>query len=419
MAAFSSLWRIRRACAVVLLVGTVACSGDGASTPLTSELPSTSTPSAPTTGATTSSDEPTTVPVATTSTTSTTAATTTSAPATTTSTTVPGGLPTDPDLLAGTRVLCSFFGTAVPDDVVDRVERGLAAGILVYQANLARRDEAVEIAAAVQAAAANSPSGLPAIVAVDQEGGQVLRIPGPPSMNAERMGQRPPEEIRAEGEATAALLLDWGINLDLAPVADIARPGTLLDIQNRTYSTDPAVAATAVEAFVVGLRDGGVASTLKHFPGLGATDANPDKFVATVDVDLDTFWAVDAPPFAAGIAAGAELVMMSSAVHPAFDSVPAVLSTPIVDDLLRDTFGFDAVVMSDAVGTPSLAPYGSVEETVLAASTAGVDLFITGDPALCVDVQGVLADGVRSGTIPLVDAQASYTRLAQLRAGLR
>lgn len=328
-------------------------------------------------------------------------------------------LPTDADLLAGARVLCAFEGATAPQHVLTAVGEGRAAGVLLFAANLASQVDAVAGAEAVQAAAGLAPLGLPAIVAVDQEGGRVARLPGPPSASAEELGGLPAPRIQQEGRDTAANLLAWGVNVDLAPVADVARAGTFLDAQDRSFGSNPNVVAGAVRAFVAGLHDGGVAATLKHFPGLGAADANTDRAAARVDIDADTWWAIDAVPFIAGVDVGADLVMLSSAVYRAFDTVPAVLSPAVVGGLLRGDLGFDRVVISDALGTPALTPFGTLAETALAAATAGVDLFISNDPDACGDVQRALADAIRSGALSLQDAQASYRRLAALRANLR
>src|SRR5207342_570563 len=187
-----------------------------------------------------------------------------------------------------------------------------------------------------------SPVALPAIVATDQEGGVVTRIPGPPSGSAAAMGARPAADVEAEGRATADLLLRWGVNTDLAPVADVARPGTFEARARRSFSGDPAVAAGGVTAFVAGLGAGGVAATLKHFPGLGAASANTDHADGVVDVP-----AADLVPFRAGIGAGAQLVMVASAAYPALSPGLALTSSTIVDGLLRGLLGFRGVVISD------------------------------------------------------------------------
>jgi beta-N-acetylhexosaminidase len=288
------------------LVAACASAGRGA-------VPPPSAPTVPSTGAPTTTIAPTTT---------TTLAPTTTAP------------PLSSDLLAGGMVLCSFSGAVLPQWALDRLRAGLAAGLLLYERNLASEAQAAANGQAAQAAALASPVALPAIVATDQEGGIVARIPGPPSGSAATMGARPAPDVEAEGRATADLLLRWGVNTDLAPVADVARPGTFEARARRSFSGDPAVAAGGVTAFVAGLRAGGVAATLKHFPGLGAASANTDHADGVVDLPAADLDAVDLVPFRAGIGAGAQLVMVASAAYPALAPGLALTSPTIVDGLL-------------------------------------------------------------------------------------
>jgi beta-N-acetylhexosaminidase len=303
----------------------------------------------------------------------------------------------------------------VPDDVLARIGDGRAAGVLLFAANVPSIGQADEAASAIQAAAATSPSGANAIVAADQEGGIVARVPGPPSGSAKEMGTWPVADIRTEAAATATNLLSWGINLDLAPVADVARPGSFEDHQRRSFSGDPQVAAAAVSAFVDGLGDGGVGSTLKHFPGLGSVATTTDDAPALVSLSADELAAVDEAPFAAGIASGADVVMMSSAVYSSLDDVPAVLSPAVVDGVLRRALGFDGVIVTDALDTPALATYGSLGDLAVAAAQAGVDLFIAGGVDSCGEIEGALAAALQDGRLELGPAQAAAARIDALR----
>ena len=298
-------------------------------------------------------------------------------------------------------VLCSFSGAVLPQWALDRLHAGLSAGLLLYQRNLASEAQAAANGQAAQAAALSSPVALPAIVATDQEGGIVARIPGPPSSSAAAMGVRPAADVQAEGRATADLLLRWGVNTDLAPVADVARPGTFEARARRSFSGDPAVAAGGVTAFVSGLRAGGVAATLKHFPGLGAASANTDHANGVVDVpaaDLDT---VDLVPFRAGIGAGAQLVMVASAAYPALAPGLALTSSTIVEGLLRGQLGFQGVVISDALDASGVGVVGTPGQAAVAAAAAGVDLFIAQGSEVCVDLQQALVAALADGRLPV------------------
>jgi beta-N-acetylhexosaminidase len=224
----------------------------------------------------------------------------------------------------------------------------------------------------------------------------------------------PAAVIRDEGAATAANLTAWGVNVDLAPVADVARPGGFIDRQQRSFSGDPAVAATAVAAFVTGLRDGGASATLKHFPGLGAATINTDDSTSTVALEPTTLEIVDRAPFAAGIAAGSQLVMMSSATYSSVDALPAVLS-PTWIGLLRTQLRFTGVVVSDAIDAPALDAYGSVGERAVRSIIAGVDLVIVAAHGGCIEIQQALKDAIVNGRLPIDRARGAYDRVDTLR----
>ena len=325
--------------------------------------------------------------------------------------------PLSPDLLAGGMVLCSFSGPAVPQWALDRLQAGLAAGLLLYRRNLASEAQAAANGQAAQAAALASPVALPAIVATDQEGGIVARIPGPPSASAAAMGVRPAADIEAEGRATADLLLRWGVNTDLAPVADVARPDTFEARARARSAGTPRSRPVASRRSWPGCA-GGVAATLKHFPGLGAASANTDHADGVVDVPAADLDAVDLVPFRAGIGAGAQLVMVASAAYPALSPGLALTSSTIVDGLLRGLLGFRGVVISDALDASGVGVVGTPPEAAVAAAAAGVDLFIAEGSEVCVDLQQALVAAMADGRLPVARAQQAFDRVAELRRAL-
>lgn len=341
--------------------------------------------------------------------------TTTSTTTTTTTTLAPRTV----DELAGARVLCRYQGPTVPDDVLARLREGKAAGVLWFGDNLPDIETARRNAAAIQTAAAASQLPAPAVVATDQEGGAVRRVPGPPQAAASQLGALGTATVRAEAGAAATTLREWGVNVDLAPVADVGRPGSFLSAQQRTFGSDPRAVADHVVAFVQGLHDGRVKATLKHFPGLGAATTNTDLAPSIVDQSLAVVQSVDLRPFADGVAAGADLVMMSSARYPALDTAPAVVSRTIVNDVLRGQIGFTGVIVSDAFDTPAVTELGPIGEVAVRAAQAGVDLFISSSPASCGQLQQALAGAIERGEIARADANASYDRVSRLRQGIR
>jgi beta-N-acetylhexosaminidase len=167
-----------------------------------------------------------------------------------------------------------------------------------------------------------------------------------------------------------------GVNVTLAPVADVPSvDGAAL--ASRAFATDPATVASAVTDAIGGWHDGGVATTAKHFPGLGGATVNTDDGPATIArtrKELDA----DLEPFRAAIAAGTEFVMVGHATYPALDGLHIASQSPaIVDGLLRRRLGFKGVVMTDSLEAAAVTPTGDVARAALASAEAGVDVILT------------------------------------------
>ena len=325
--------------------------------------------------------------------------------------------PIDPDLLAGERVLCAFHGPVVPDDILQLIRSGKAAGVILFRDNLTTKAHARNNAAAIQLAASQSPHPLPAIIAADQEGGQVKRVDGPPTAAASELGKESTERITQQGTATGVNLLLWGINVDLAPVADVSRANGFEVAQHRSFGSDPAHVGAAVSAFVTGLHNGGVAATLKHFPGLGAATTNTDSAPSVLRIDQATLNTVDYTPFAAGIQAGADMIMIASAIYPTLGPLPAVLSPDIINQVLRGQLSFTGVTISDALDTPALKSYGN-PDTIAVTAAPAVDLFITSPAQNCTAMQRSISDAITNGNVTLDAAEAASQRIQHLRGTL-
>jgi beta-N-acetylhexosaminidase len=215
--------------------------------------------------------------------------------------------------------------------------------------------------------AAGCAIGRPLLLLVDQEGGFARRLTwAAPAQTARELGRRSEAHTRTEARATAAALRVAGIDVDLAPVSDTLAPGGFLG--SRAFGSDPSKVGRFVAAFISALQGAGVAATAKHFPGLGAAKLNTDDHAVSLP-------ATALGPFRRAIAAGVKLVMVSNASYPALDTTgtPAVFSRPIVTDLLRGTFGFTGVVVTDALDAPTPARTAHAPAKALA---AGVDLLL-------------------------------------------
>ena len=204
---------------------------------------------------------------------------------------------------------------------------------------------------------------------VDQEGGDVRRLPRP----ARRRRRRDPERRRRPRQRPRRrrLLHSAGVTVDLAPVVDVARPDRALANEGRTYDDDaPGVIAKA-GAFAAGLRAAGVEPVLKHFPGFGAASINTDDGAARIDLSLSELRAVDLQPYAK---IETRAVMLSTAVYPRVDPRPAAFSRAGSRDELRGRLSFAGVTITDDLQTPAVAHYGTPAQLAFFTMNAGVDL---------------------------------------------
>ena len=283
-------------------------------------------------------------------------------------------------------VVMSALASTPKDSFLAHVRDGDMGGVIFTH----RWGSAAEMRAVSQKVkVAACAGGAPFLVAVDQEGGAVRRLPwAEPAASAREMGDTGAAHVATEGRAAAAALRRAGIDIDFAPVADTQlSPRSFLG--DRTFSSDPGVVGSLAAAFVNGLQSGRVAATAKHFPGLGAaTETTDDHAVSVRRVRL--------APFRSAIAAGVKLVMVSNASYPLLDSsgLPAVFSPTIVTGLLRGELGFDGVVVTDALDapTPAATPHAPAR-----AIAAGVDLLLyTSASAARRGYESLLADAQSS-----------------------
>ncbi len=317
--------------------------------------------------------------------------------------------------LAGQRIVLGFSGTRPPAAAVRQIREGGAAGFILFSDNLPSRAAGRRLIRRLQTIKRPPGLGDPLLVMTDQEGGLVKRVDGAPTVSAEGMGAGGSAFSRAQGRETAANLRSLGVNVDLAPVLDVARPGGTIAQTDRGFgSTATEVEATAVP-FAEGLQAGGVAATAKHFPGLGAARLNTDDAVQRIGLPASTLRAVDEAPYRRFAAAGGELVMLSTAIYPALSDRPAAFSRVIATGELRSRFGFEGVSITDALDTVAVRAFGSTAKAARAGATAGVDLLLYTDPTEATQAHRSLLRGLRNRSLSRSDFEDSVGRVLQLR----
>ncbi len=356
----------------------------------------------------------------------------TAAAATTRPGTIPGASKLDVSSLtdrqlAGQRVIATFRDTGTPGPQLRRlIRRGELAGVILFSREAPDIAAARRLADQLQAEARRSPLPLPLLVMIDQEGGDgrttgARRLrDAPPRRSAAQMGAAGTATARASGREAGRALRRAGVNVNLAPVADVGRAGAALRREGRTFGSSVRAVGRLTAAFVTGQRSSGVASTLKHFPGFGAARVNTDDAPARIGLSTSTLRRVDEAAFVPGLKAGAKLVMLSNAVYPALDTLPATLSRRIAHTELRTRLRFGGVSVSDDLEATGLNRYGSPATRALRSARAGVDLVLLGRRASsAVAAHERLTAAVTDGRVPRAQAEAAARRVLALRSSLR
>jgi len=333
--------------------------------------------------------------------------------------------------LAGQRVIYGYPGLTPPSRLLRLIRRGEVGGVIFFSANYANRSQftaVVQRLEAANASASNPAHAYPLLLMTDQEGGEVRRLPGAPTLSEKQIGEIKPlsaaeTAARKAGSGAAANLRSYGLNVNLAPVLDVYRQaGDFDDQYQRSYSMRPAVVSALGAKFVSAMQAGKVAATVKHFPGLGAATKHQNTDVAPVTINLAaaTLKNQDEYPYKAAIAAGVDLVMVSWAVYPNLGSKrPAGLSSVIVQGQLRRRLGYQGITITDAIGAGALRRFGSANNRALLAAQAGMDLILASDSV----TQGVqslsgLQGGFNSGALPRAAFRAVVAQILTLRQGL-
>ena len=293
-------------------------------------------------------------------------------------------------------------GTELTAQERDWLQHDACAGVILFTRNFASRAQVAELSAAIREAAPR-----PQLVCVDQEGGRVQRF-------REGYSALPPLEVFGrdyaadrEGALQRAREHAWlmaseirasGVDLSFAPVVDLGRGN--LAIGNRAFSDDPAVVAAFTRAYVEGMHEAGMAATLKHFPGHGSVREDTHFDDAVDDRPLDLIQAEDLLPFAAGIEAGADAVMLAHVVYPQVAPEPAGYSPRWINDILRTDMGFRGVVFSDDIGMAAAHGVGGIKARVDAHLDAGCDVVLVCHPEL-VEESLAAVDGRQLNTMAL------------------
>ena len=320
------------------------------------------------------------------------------------------------------RLMIAFDGTELPPSAARRISEHGVAGVTLFRAhNVVDPAQIRQLTAAIQEA---RPAGAPPLlVAADQEGGQLVGLGDGTTQFAGAMalGATGDEGLaeRVAG-ATARELRALGVNVNYAPVCDVANNPANPALGIRSFGDDPEAVGRLAAATVRGLQGEGVAATAKHFPGAGDTAADPHHELPLVPRTNAELAERELVPFRAALAAGARMVMTGHFALPGQDDdLPTSLSAAVLRDLLRGQLQFDGVTVTDALDMRALAQGSAQIVDAIAALRAGEDVLLgTPDEAALERLEEGLVQAQRRGLIDADDDAAAKRRLGELRSWL-
>ncbi len=302
------------------------------------------------------------------------------------------------------------------DGTKEALEKYPVGGIIYFAQNIQSESQIKEMVANTV-----SYSKYPLFIAVDEEGGKVARLQSSLKLEA----TDPAKTIGEGGDTNVAYetygkigerLVEYGFNLDFAPVADVLTNDANKAIGERSFGSDADTVSGMVTAAVQGLKEKGVYTCVKHFPGQGSVGEDTHEGMATTDRSADDMKNTDIAPFLAGIDAGADMVMVGHFICPSLTedpTTPCSLSKAVMTDLLRGEYGYNGVIITDALSMTAISEYYSADEAAIKALKAGSDMILMPEDFETA-YNGVL-EAVKDGTIDEQRINDSLARVYRIK----
>lgn len=263
------------------------------------------------------------------------------------------------------------------DGTKTALEKYAVGGLIYFSKNIKNHDQFQEMVEKTK-----SYAKYPLFLAVDEEGGSVSRLGGAglgtKVEDAMTIGQNGDFDYALQtGVTLGTNLVNMGLNLNFAPVADIvSEQGSV--IGNRSYGSDPQKVGELVSAVAQGIQSVGVGSCVKHFPGMGSTKQDPHKGISTTDRTEEQFRAEEFAAFRTAVDSGVTMIMISNMAAPGLtgNNEPCVFSQKVVTDILRNEMGYDGIIITDAMNMAAVSQYYAADEAAIMALKAGCDMIL-------------------------------------------
>jgi len=320
----------------------------------------------------------------------------------------------------GQRLVGGFPGPEMSAEFIRLVKEYKIGNVILFKRNCESSAQLAELCRSIQELELRE-TGRRAFIAIDQEGGTMTRLPReavnvPGAMALAATGD--PENARRAARLTAAELRAYGINFNLAPVADVNSNPDNPIIGVRSSGDTAEQVIQYASAALRGYLEGGVLASAKHFPGHGDTAMDSHLSLPCIDKSLEELEALELRPFRALIDAGCPAVMTTHILFPQLEpgNVPATMSRRIITGLLKERLGFQGLVVSDCVEMQAIGVYYGSARGAAAAMAAGVDLvFVSHTAGTLEEAAQACRAAVESGQIPMEELDASVEKILRYK----
>lgn len=276
--------------------------------------------------------------------------------------------------MAGQRLMVGFEGTDLNRDLEFLIDTVKVGGIVLFARNLENPEQIRHLCASIHEYA-HSSGQPPLFIAIDQEGGQVARLRKPFTQFPGNSKMKDIKDAKYFARVTAEELKGVGINMNLAPVMDVAPEGINSVMAKRSFGCDTIRVSELGAAVIETLQKKNIMSVAKHFPGIGRTTLDSHLDMPNLDIDINEMASTDLVPFEAAISKGVAGIMLSHIRYEKIDPEwPASLSVSIAKDLLRRHMNFGGVVMTDDLDMGAIRKHYDIQSVIQQMVAADIDI---------------------------------------------
>lgn len=321
----------------------------------------------------------------------------------------------------GQMIVTGFPATEMTDEIKEIIEHFKVGNIILFSHNIKNKIQLGELVAELQQWF-TTHTGIPGFITIDQEGGRVTRMPKDATNVAGAMAiasSGRPENAYAAGRITARELKALGINFNLAPVMDMNNNALNPVINVRSYGDSVENVSEYGIQMMKGLLEGGVMSSLKHFPGHGDTSVDSHIGLPIIEKTLEDLEQLELQPFKAAIEQGAQAIMSAHILFPQIEKsgVPGTMSYTIITEILKEKLGFKGLVVSDCLEMDAIKRYYGTAKGTLGAVKAGVDLvFISHTPEMVKEAVHLIEKAVSTGDLDEGVIDAAVAKIMAYKA---